>query len=227
MDRFKDDVADGTADFCNVMGRLPGRTNSVVVLAAHYDTKTGISATFAGANDSGSGVGLLLGLASALTGAHRDDLPEIHLVFLDGEECRREYGPADGLHGSRHLARQWRASGQARRIRAFILVDMIGDRDLTVTVPRNGTPELIKAVMGAAEAEGLRSRFSLYPGTIMDDHQPMLDAGMPAVDLIDFQYGSEPGGNDYWHTPGDTMDKLSIDSFQKMGQVVLRLLAAL
>jgi Zn-dependent M28 family amino/carboxypeptidase len=79
----------------------------------------------------------------------------------------------------------------------------------------------------AAEEEGIRQRFSLFPGGILDDHQPFLDAGIPAVDLIDFQYGSAPGLNDYWHTEADTMDKLSAESLGRVARVTVRMLNAL
>ncbi len=227
IDTFEDAVPRGTGTFRNVLGSIPGDTNCVIVIAAHYDTKTGISADFAGANDSGSGVGVVLEVMRAMAGARREGGAEIRAAFFDGEECRREYGPRDGLHGSRHLARQWVESGEAQRVKAFILVDMVGDRDLTVTLPPNGTPDLLKMVFEAARLEGVRDRFFLSPGGILDDHEPFLNAGIPSVDLIDFRYGSTPGGNEYWHTPADTMDKLDAASLDAVGRVVLRVMAML
>lgn len=106
----------------------------------------------------------------------------------------------------------------------MILMDMIGDRDLTVTLPRNVTPALASRVLQAAHAEGARHAFSLYPYEIGDDHEPFLQAGMPAVNLIDFQFGSAPGRNDYWHSPEDTLDKISAASLQTVGRVVVRVL---
>ena len=224
IDAFDDAVPGGTGTFRNVIGRIPGDTNRLILVAAHYDTKTGISAEFSGANDSGSGVGVLLGVMRALAGKRRAGEPEIRAIFLDGEECRREYGPVDGLHGSRRLARQLVESGEARKVKGFLLLDMVGDRDLTITLPRNGTPELMTAVFDAARAEGVRDRFSLYESGILDDHQPFLDAGMPAVDLIDFRYGATPGGNEFWHTPADTLDKLDAASLEAVGRVVMRVI---
>ena len=213
----------GTATFHNVIGKIPGSGRGLVILCAHYDTKSGI-AGFVGANDSGSGVGALLELARVLkTGWH--GAPELWLAFLDGEECCESYAPHDGLHGSRHLAQQLVTAGRTNDIRAVILLDMIGDLDLTVTLPPNGDARLTTLVLDAATAEGARAKFSLAPSPILDDHQPFLDAGMPAVDLIDFLYGSAPGLNDYWHTAADTPDKLSAESLQTIGRVVLRMLA--
>ena len=222
---FREAVPGGSNTFVNVIATLPGKKPGWVILGAHYDTKSGIE-PFAGANDSGSGVGVLLALAPILKGSAADR-PGVQLAFFDGEECRVSYGPDDGLHGSRYLAARLSESGRAREVRAFILLDMIGDRDLTVTIPRNGTPELISRVFAAATECGLRSKFALFRGSILDDHQPFLDHGMPAVDLIDFEYGSAPGRNDYWHTPSDTLDKLSAESLGTMGRVVLQVLSGL
>jgi glutaminyl-peptide cyclotransferase len=137
------------------------------------------------------------------------------------------YGSADGLHGSRHLAAQMRADGRAAKTIGVILLDMIGDRNLSITIPRNGTPRLTTLALDCAQREGVRGRFGLARGDILDDHVPFLLNGMPAVDLIDFEYGSAPGRNDYWHTPADTLDKLSADSLQAMGRVVIRMLNSL
>ena len=145
--------------------------------------------------------------------------------FLDGEECRVQYGPHDGLHGSRRLAAQLAA--EHRKVRAVILLDMIGDRDLTVTIPANGSSELTLLALQAAETAGVRNKFALADGQVLDDHQPFIEAGFPAVDLIDFIYGSAPGLNDYWHTPADTLDKISESSLTSVGQVVVEMLRQL
>ena len=133
-------------------------------------------------------------------------------------------GANDGLHGSRHLAGQLVEQGRAAKVQAFILADMIGDKDLNVTIPQNSTPALISLVFKAATAGGTRASFSMYPYSVLDDHQPFLEKGIPAIDLIDFQYGSAPRLNDYWHTPNDTLDKLSGASLEVVGQVILRVL---
>jgi len=109
----------------------------------------------------------------------------------------------------------------------MILLDMVGDRDLTVTVAPNGTPRLISLAFQAAHAEGVRKRFRLYPNPIGDDHVPFLQADIPAVDLIDFEYGSVPGAHDYWHSAEDTLDKLSPESLATVGRVTLRMVYSL
>ncbi len=225
IDLFEDACPGGTATFRNVIGIIPGRQGATdwIVLGSHYDTKAGISAPFEGANDSASSSGLLLELARLIRAGA--PLPFNTMVaFFDGEECQKRYGPHDGIHGSRHLARTLLADGRAPLVRAVIILDMVGDRDLSVTLPRNGTPALLSAAFRAAAAEGVRDKFSLYPSDMLDDHQPFLECGMPAVDIIDFEYGSAPGKNDYWHTPADTTDKLSAGSLATVGRVTVRML---
>jgi len=99
---------------------------------------------------------------------------------------------------------------------------MVGDRDLTITLPGNSTPELVTLVLDAAKEEGARLKFSLLGIALLDDHEPFLRARMPAVDIVDFQYGSAPDKNDYWHTPQDTLDKLSAESLETVGRVTIR-----
>ncbi|MBP7829026.1 MAG: M28 family peptidase [Kiritimatiellae bacterium] len=224
IESFEDLCPVGTMVFRNVIGRLPGRGEGLVILSGHYDTQAGLGEGFEGANDGGSSTGLLLELGRWM--AASPPWPwETWIVFFDGEEAMVRYGPTDGLHGSRHLARQLVESGRAGEVKAVINLDMIGDRDLTVTIPRNGASGLIAEVFEAARAEGVRDRFTLYPHEVGDDHDPFHQAGMPAVDLIDFYFGSGPRRNDYWHTPEDRMDKLSPESLDLVGRVVLRMLA--
>jgi glutaminyl-peptide cyclotransferase len=229
VDAFQDLTPDGTQTFRNVIGRLPGRGPQWILLGSHYDTKAGLGPAFQGANDSGSSSGALLELARVLKAAAEDAPLAAHIefVFFDGEECRYRYGPRDGFHGSRHHAAQCVQDGRAEDAVAVIVLDMIGDRDLTVTLPRNGTPELTKAFLRAADEEGVRDRFGLSSSDVGDDHVAFLRAGMPAVDIIDFEFGSAPGRNNYWHTTEDRMDKISARSLQIVGRVTLRVVRRL
>ena len=221
LDEFTEMSPKGEVAFRNVIGRLPGRGEGLVLIASHYDTKSGLGDGFVGANDSASSSGALLELARVA--AAGPDLPfEVQFVFFDGEECMAHYGPSDGLHGSRHMAKKIVGEGRTGEIRAMILLDMVGDKDLTITIPRNSTPSLISAVFDAAREDGSRDKFSLFPLQIGDDHDPFFSAGIPAIDIIDFYYGSAPGRNDYWHTEEDRMDKLSAESLGTVGRVVLR-----
>ena len=231
MDTFTNDTPSGPLACRNVLATVPvsyfrkyETDTDCIVLLSHFDTKTGISKDFIGANDGGSSTGLLLELARVL---HNMPLRQCDVLFgfLDGEECRVQYSPRDGLHGSRRLAAQLAA--EKRNVRAVILLDMIGDRDLTVTLPVNGSKELTLLTLQAAETAGVRNKFALADSHVLDDHQPFLDAGFPAVDLIDFVFGSAPGLNNYWHTPADTLDKISDASLTAVGQVIVEMLRQL
>ena len=109
-------------------------------------------------------------------------------------------------------------------LRAVIVLDMIGDKDLSITLPRNSDPALLTMVFDAAREEDARYQFELFPGAIGDDHVPFLEAGIPAIDIIDFFYGSRPRRNDYWHTGEDNMEKISAASLQTVGRVALRVI---
>ena len=222
LDRFTRDTPDGKRDFVNVMASLPGRTKETVVLLSHFDTKSGIAADFQGANDSGSSTGLLIELARVIAQAKGQQRFNVLIAFLDGEECCVRYAHDDGLHGSRHLADKLKRAKE--NVKAVILADMIGDRDLNIILPRNGAGSLRALALKAADATGDRAHIALTDGNILDDHQPFLDAGFPAVDLIDFTFGSTPGANDYWHTPQDTLDKISPESLTITGRIVTEML---
>ena len=225
LDSFDDPIPAGTATFHNVIARLPGTGSGIILLISHFDTKNGIGPDFQGANDSGSSTGVLLELARRFAGNRPG--PSIWFAFVDGEECRTAYGPHDGLHGSRRLARELRETDIASTVSAVIVLDMIGDRDLTVNVPANGTPYLVALAFRAATEAGIRPRFRLYDHAVLDDHVPFMEAGMPAINLIDFEYGSRPGANDYWHTMEDSLDKLSVQSLEHIGRTTIRMIQTL
>ena len=225
IQEFADAAPNGPTTFRNVLGRIPGQSDRILMFASHYDTKVGIPG-FVGANDSGSSTGLLLELARVLAQGAPHAM-EIRFAFFDGEECVREYGPMDGFHGSRHMAETMAADGSLTNVAALILLDMVGDRDLTITIPRNGAPRLAALAFDAARAENARAHFQLFPYTVGDDHAAFFERGVPAIDLIDFQYGSAPQKNDYWHTPQDALDKLAPESLEIVGRVAARMAAAL
>lgn len=224
-DVFTERVADGgEVVFRNVIATLPGTSRKRILLLSHYDTKAGISADFVGANDGGSSTALLLALAKWF----RENPPDgaaVTFAFLDGEECRAEYGPRDGLHGSRRLAAQMK--GARARLDAVILLDMVGDADLALTLPANTDRRLAAIAAQAAERLGMRDRVRRQPYDMVDDHQPFLDLGYPAIDLIDFEYGSEPSRNDFWHTAEDTPDKISDATLDLVGALVIEIVRQL
>lgn len=221
LDLFSAPTPLGDKQFVNVLATLPGKSDEWIVLLSHFDTKSGIGKSFQGANDSGSSSGLLLELAAML---HAAGSLKYNMLcgFMDGEECLLAYSDRDGFHGSKHLARQLK--NKKTRIKAVILMDMVGDRNLTLFVPRNGTATLRLLALEAAQTIGHRSQVKLFDGSIFDDHQAFLDLGYPAVNLIDFEYGTRPGENDYWHTLEDTLDKLSVESLHTTGRLVTEML---
>ena len=172
---------------------------------------------FVGANDAGSGTGLLLELAHHLRGGKREG-PSVWLVWLDGEEALQKWSATDSLYGSRHLAERWQKDGTTKKIRAFLLLDLVGDADLNIDRDSNSTPALLDVIQQAATRLGYQSHFFRREIAVEDDHRPFAAAGVPVADLIDFDYGY---GNAFWHTPEDTLDKLSPRSLEIVGNVVL------
>ena len=224
-DRFTTDTPDGPVAMNNISGRIPGRggpSARTIILATHYDTKIETKFQFVGANDGGSGTGLLLALAPLI--AKRGFVHNVWLVFLDGEEAFHEWTATDSVYGSRHLAAQLQSNGGVPKIGAFILLDMIGDKNLGILRDSNSTPWLRDVVWKVAGRLGY-SKYFLSTGTAMeDDHVPLLQAGVPSVDLIDFDYGPDQS---YWHTAKDTADKLSAQSLGIVGEVALETIAEL
>lgn len=220
IDRFGAMTPRGWRTFTNLEGRyVADRSADWVVLVAHYDTKTGVDCP--GANDGASASGLLVALAGAFCERRPKGLNAM-FIWTDGEECFEAYGDGDGFWGSKRAARRLKESG--RKVRAVVCLDMLGDRDLNIVVPRNGTPSLRRMALEAARDAGLGHKVSPTRDLVKDDHVPFLREGFAAVDLIDFDYGSAPGLNDYWHTPHDTMDKVSEKSLEESGRLVVRLI---
>jgi Zn-dependent M28 family amino/carboxypeptidase len=197
----------------NIVAKFPGTSGKAVVITGHYDTKLFPGRKFVGASDGGSSTGLLLELARVLAGQPRTD--DVYLVWLDGEEAvRTEWAGDDNLYGSRHLAEEWSKDGTAAKIKGLINVDMIGDAHLNIKQEQNSNARLRQLVWRSAADLGYKAYFLDEPITIEDDHIPFLQRGIPALDLIDFDY--EP-----WHRDDDTMDKLSAQSLEIVGTVVL------
>ncbi len=205
----------------NIVARFPGASGRIVAVTGHYDTKSMPGTYFVGANDGGSSTGFLLELARVLARQrHRND---IYLVWFDGEEAFGQWSAADGIYGSRHLASKWADDGTLAKIKALINVDMIGDKDLDILRDSNSSDPLRLLVWQTAAELGFGSHF-LDQGWMEDDHTPFLLLGVNALDLIDFDYGPN---NAYWHTGQDTMDKLSADSLQIVGTVLVEVLKKL
>jgi hypothetical protein len=215
-DEFTATTPAGAFPMRNYIARYPGVKDSVIVIATHYDTLYSRK-NFVGANDGGSGTGLLLELANQLRGGKRQG-PSVWLVWLDGEEAFEKWSATDSLYGSRHLAEKWQKDGTAKKVKAFLLLDMIGDADLNLDRDQNSSPALVGVVQLAATRLGYQSHFFRRELAVEDDHRPFAAAGIPVADLIDFDYGY---GNAFWHTQEDTLDKLSPRSLEIVGNVVL------
>ena len=211
---FTDETPRGRIQFVNLIAQFPEKRNAapLFLLCSHYDTKTFDAIKFVGANDGGSSTGLLLELARVI-GRHPNLAAKIELVFFDGEEAYDRFSETDGLYGSRHFAKQLEGSS-AKQFRAGILFDMVGDRSLDVTLPADSPPEMVRDIFAAAEALKLRSYFTYLDREIIDDHSPLNAVGIPTIDVIDFDYS-------WWHTAGDTIDKISAKSLQIVGSVAL------
>jgi glutaminyl-peptide cyclotransferase len=213
QDDFTAATPNGPIAMKNIIARFPGKSGRAIVLTGHYDTK--LLPGFVGANDGGSSAGFLLEMAAVLDGApHKDD---IYLVWFDGEEAFKNWTSTDSLYGSRHLAEKWTNDGTLARIKALINIDMIGDKDLDILNDANSSAPLKKMIRDAADRTGYGKYFLRETSSTEDDHLPFVRLGVNAADVIDLDY--QP-----WHTPQDTMDKLSAHSFQVVGDVIAALL---
>ena len=217
-DTFTSSTPAGPQLMHNFIARFPGKKPGVIVLATHYETNYWLKdIPFVGANDGGATTGLLLQIANDLR-AHPPQGMSVWLVFFDGEESvGPQWTDSDSLYGSRHLAAKWQADGTLAKIKAFLLTDMIGDKDLDIQQDTNSTPALVDVVRRAAEIEGDGAYFFKSSNTISDDHMPFVKRGVPCVDIIDIDYGPN---DSYHHTAQDTLDKLSAKSLTISGSVI-------
>jgi glutaminyl-peptide cyclotransferase len=217
-DRFTAKTPDGPVPMENIIAKFAGKSGRAIAITGHYDTKK--MANFVGANDGGSSTGVLLELAAVLAGRPR--IADVYLVFFDGEEAFHEWSGTDSLYGSRHLAEKWSADGTNQRLKALINVDMTGDKNLRLVWDTNSAASVRKLLWDVADSLGYSSSFPRQGNAINDDHMPFLNAGVRAVDLIDFD-----SQNTFWHTPQDTLDKLDPRSFEVIGAVVMKSIAEL
>jgi Zn-dependent M28 family amino/carboxypeptidase len=170
-----------------------------------------------GANDGGSSNGVLLEMARVLAQAPKM-ATQVELVFFDGEEAYVSFTADDGLYGSRYFARRLGFEDKAKQFRGGILFDMCGDKSLGITLSTDSPPALTSDIFATAEKLNARKYFTYSAGSILDDHTPLNQVGIPTIDLIDFDYPP-------WHTPEDTMDKISAESLGIIGTVAARYLA--
>ena len=218
---FTDETPRGPVKFVNLIGRFSPagkspapRDTQRAIVCSHYDTKRFSTIRFLGASDGASSTGALIELARVLA-LDPALAAKIELVFFDGEEAYVQYTDTDGLYGSRYYASKLRESGRSAQFKFAILWDMIGDRDLTITLSSDSPPDLTRDILASADALGLRPNFGMYERQIYDDHVPLTrTARIPAIDLIDFDYPA-------WHTADDNLEHIAPESLQKVGAVTL------
>ncbi len=217
-DVFRAMTPKGERDFTNLYAQFKcgDSTARWVILISHYDTKPDTQCP--GANDGASTSGLLVGIANAFSN-WETPRGNLLLIWTDGEECMNSYSDEDGFWGSRRAVEF--VAQQRLQVQAVICLDMLGDRDLSISIPSNGSSALAKIAMASAARAGLKGLVRRTSDIVKDDHVAFLSRGYKAIDLIDFSYGPN---NSYWHTPADTMDKVSVESLFKSGRLVVEML---
>jgi glutaminyl-peptide cyclotransferase len=226
-DSFSASTPAGQLAMKNFIVRYPGKKDGVIVIATHYETNYPLrDIDFVGANDGGATTALLIELGRYLR-THPPDGYSVWLVFDDGEEAIQSWSDRDSLYGTRHLAAKWSQDGSIKKIKAFLVADMIGDKDLNIDRDSNSTPWLLEMLATAAKNTGRASFVFKNETTVMDDHLPFRQRGVPVLDVVDLDYGpptqEHPEGG-YHHTALDTLDKVSAHSLQISGDLLVEMI---
>jgi len=217
-DTFTANTPIGAVPMRNFIVRFPGKKPGVIVLGTHYETNYPLrNINFVGANDGASTTGLLMAIADQLRGKTLDGY-SVWLVFFDGEEAIQTWSASDSTYGSRHLASKWGRDGTLAKIKAFMLADMIGDKDLDIQRESKSTAWLVDLVKQAAHKYGYDRYFFQTEEAVEDDHLPFVERGVASIDVIDLDYGPN---NSYHHTAADTLDKISAHSLTIDGDVFM------
>ena len=222
-DAFTAQTPAGARQMVNLTAELAGESADVIIISSHYDTKPMKNFRFVGANDGGSSTGALIEIARALAASGQKPRFTYWFVFFDGEEafcqswsqCGTREAP-DNTYGSRRYVTQLAARGETKRVRAMILLDMIGYTNLAIPRESLSTPWLVDIIWATADELGYSAQFPDTEESVEDDHIPFLQAEIPVADLI--QLG---GYQRYWHTAEDTLDKISPRSLQIVGETVI------
>jgi Zn-dependent M28 family amino/carboxypeptidase len=195
----------------NILVKIPSANPNLILYASHYDTKR--IDQFVGADDGGSSTGVLLELGRILCA--RKNAQTIWLAFLDGEEAFNfQWADPDNTYGSRELAASLALSGTLRRVKAMILVDMVGPANPVYKRETNSTPWLTEVLWSTAARLGYGNVFINESITVADDHVAFLNRDVPAADIIDLQVP-------YWHTTSDTLDKIDPRTLAITGHVLI------
>ena len=225
-DSFSASTPIGMVAMRNYIVRYSGKKDGVIVLATHYETNYPLKdINFIGANDGGCTTALLIEIGHYLR-THPPEGFSVWLVFDDGEEAIKEWSDSDSLYGTRHLAAKWSKDGTLPKIKAFLLADMIGDKDLNIDRDSNSTPWLLSMLATAAKNTGHSNYVFKNETTVNDDHLPFKQRGVPVLDLIDIDYGphTNQAPDGYHHTAQDTMDKISPKSLQISADIFLEMI---
>jgi Zn-dependent M28 family amino/carboxypeptidase len=228
-DTFTASTPAGFQTMRNYIVKYPGKKDGIIVLASHYETNYPLrDIEFYGANDGAATTALLIEIGNVLR-AHPPEGYSVWLVFDDGEEavkCLQCWSSSDSLYGTRHLAAKWANDGTLEKIKAFLVADMIADKDLNIDYVDNSTPWLLDLLKVAAKNTGHSAYIFKYKESEEDDHLPFAQRGVPVLDVIDAHYGpvtqSTPDG--YHHTAEDTLDKISAKSLQISGDLFLEMI---
>jgi Zn-dependent M28 family amino/carboxypeptidase len=247
-DHFKEEAAKGTFEtdtfsastpvglltMRNFIVKYPGKKDGIIVVATHYETNYPLKdINFVGANDGASTTALLIELGNYLR-IHPPQGYSVWLVFDDGEEAianppytADQWNNSDSLYGTRHLAAKWSQDGTIGKIKAFLLADMIGYKNLNIDHDDNSTPWLLDMLKVAAKNTGNSSYIFKRETAVDDDHIPFRQRGVPVLDLVDIDYGpptaERPEGS-YHHTALDTIDKVSPHSLQVSGELFIEMI---
>ena len=228
-DEFHPKTPFGDKKLVNITAELPGASRDVIIISSHYDTKLFKKFRFVGANDAGSSTAVLMELARVMAATKSDRRFTYWFVFFDGEEsfceewdqCSKPGAP-DNTYGSRRYVEQLQSRNELSRVRAMILLDMIGYKDLNFGRDDLSSTWLVDIVWQTAKDLGYGSVFQdRVEGVGGDDHEPFLRAGVDALDIIQLSSYKSPSGEEYWHTAGDTLDKISAKSLKIVGDVLL------
>jgi peptidase M28-like protein len=227
-DDFHSQTPIGDMAMKNIIAKVSGSGQGIILLLTHYDTLR--LDGFVGAEDGGSSTGLMLEMARNLCGSAAKQPNSVWMAFLDGEEAQvvtngeAQWTATDSVYGSRELSASLAVSGDLKRVRAVILADMVGQKDLSIPREEDSTKWLVDLVWSTAARLGYQSTFSDLSNSIDDDHMPFLHRGVPSVDIIDLYGYQQPG---YWHTTKDTLDKISPRNLAIVGHVIIESVAEL
>ena len=211
-DAFTADTPVGRLPMKNFLVKIPGEKPGVLLLGTHYDTL--LMENFVGADDGGSSTAVMLELARLLCPQHGKYA--VWIAFFDGEEAMKQWSETDSRYGSHQMAARLSISGDIKKIRAFLLADIVGGRKAQFLRESSSTPALIDLVWNTADKLGYSAIFRNDTTSAEDDHDSFLKRGIPAVDVIgDFT------NNGYWHTPQDSLDKISPRTLAIAGHVFL------